>query len=141
MIDSQTRVQLFKFAASGIIATVVDFGTYFGLLYTVLPGGHEASKGVAYVLGTTVAYLLAKYWTFPDRDPVPGETRRFLVLYGVAFAVNVGVNSLLLALLGVAFAALGQPALETVAVVGATGCSMTLNFIGQKFWVFADAPA
>lgn len=137
MMDAATRRQLGKFIAAGVLATLVDFGTYFTLLYTVLEGRYDASKAVAYVLGTTVAYLLAKFWTFPDRTPAKGETLRFLALYAVAAVVNVLVNRG--ALWGALTLGVPQHAAELGAVVSATGCSMILNFLGQKLWVFRDA--
>ncbi|MCB9663473.1 MAG: GtrA family protein [Alphaproteobacteria bacterium] len=139
MMDADTRRQLAKFIAAGVLATLVDFGTYFLLLYTVFDGRYDASKAVAYVLGTTVAYLLAKFWTFPDRTPASGETARFLALYALAAVVNVTVNrGALWVTLGLG---LDQQLAELGSVVSATGCSMILNFVGQKFWVFRDAPA
>ena len=64
-IGDTTKHQLVKFIFSGIIAVAVDFGVYYFLnRYT----GHNTSKGISFLTGSIVAYLLNKFWTFGAKE-------------------------------------------------------------------------
>lgn len=126
-----TSRQALRFLVSGVIATLADAGTYAFFLATHLTEDAGVAKGCSFVVGTTVAYLLAKAWTFAGTPQRQGQGLAFLALYGAALVVNVVSHELLLAALG------GHGPLTTpVAFCGATGCSMVLNFVGQKTFVF-----
>lgn len=137
MLDRRTRTQLSRFIVVGLLATVVDASTYAGLLAAEVPGAHATAKGVAFLLGTTVAFLLNKAWTFEAKGSGATETRRFVVLYGATLVVNVGMNQATLITLTSTGLPLGWA--EPTGFVVATACSTVLNFIGQKLWVFREA--
>lgn len=122
-IDDTTKHQLVKFTFSGIIAVAVDFGVYYFLnRYT----GHNTSKGISFLTGSIVAYLLNKFWTFGAKEFSGKQLFRFFFLYLTTLAINVLVNKGVLSLYhSVLFGFLC-----------ATGASTVLNFMGQKFWVF-----
>ncbi len=122
-IDSLTKRQLAKFVVSGVIAVAVDFGVYyFSNNYT----GHNVSKGISFLTGSIVAYLLNKFWTFETKEFSGTQLFRFFFLYVTTLAINVLVNNEVLNLFkSVLFGFLF-----------ATGASTILNFLGQKFWVF-----
>ncbi|MCL6274284.1 GtrA family protein [Muricauda sp. 2012CJ35-5] len=122
-IDSITQRQLSKFVFSGVIAVVVDFGVYY-MANNYL--GHNLSKGLSFLSGSVVAYLLNKFWTFEAKEFSGSQMFRFFFLYGMTLAINVFVNKFVLATIGnVLFGFLC-----------ATAASTILNFLGQKFWVF-----
>jgi putative flippase GtrA len=121
-----TRRQVLRFAVSGVLATASDAAVYAALTHTVLPGQHDPAKACSFVVGTGVAYALARFWTFADAPQRRGQSVGFLALYATAFLVNVGANH--------AGLGLGLPA--PVAFVVATGFSTVLNFVGQKFVLF-----
>lgn len=128
---STTR-QVLRFAVSGLLATASDAAVYAGLTHSVLPGRHDPAKACSFVVGTGVAYVLARAWTFADAPARRGQSIGFFALYALAFLVNVGVNHVGLDV--------GLPAV--VAFVVATGFSTVLNFVGQKFVLFrAVGPA
>ncbi|WP_281541806.1 GtrA family protein [Maribacter aestuarii] len=122
-INTTTKKQLGKFVVSGLIAVVVDFSTYFLLNnYT----GHNVAKGISFLTGSIVAYVLNKFWTFHTKEFSGTQLFRFFFLYVTTLAVNVLVNKGILNLFNnVLFGFLC-----------ATGASTILNFLGQKFWVF-----
>lgn len=129
-----TRRQVVRFLVSGVGATLVDLGTYLALVHLVFGGdGHDTAKTLSFVVGTCVAFLLNKFWTFESKGWEAGQAARFVALYLASMGLNVTVNHTLLDRLGEAGWATG------VAFVGATGCSMVTNFIGQRWWVFRHA--
>lgn len=123
VVDTTTRSQLLKFIVSGCIAVAVDFGVYY-FLNTYI--GHNVSKGISFLTGSLVAYLLNKFWTFDTKEFSGTQLFRFFFLYTSTLAINVLVNKVVLNLFhSVLFGFLC-----------ATGASTVLNFLGQKFWVF-----
>lgn len=125
-----TRRQVLRFAVSGVLATASDASVYAALTHSVLVGQHDPAKACSFVVGTAVAYTLARFWTFADAPARRGQSVGFLALYALAFGVNVGTNHVGLDL--------GLPA--PVAFVVATGFSTVLNFLGQKFVLFRASP-
>lgn len=128
------RTQMLRFVVVGIAATITDFGIYF-LQIRLLDLSYDVSKGISFLFGTTVSFLLNRAWTFEASHTGPEATRRFVVLYGVTFLINVAVNRLVLWTL--LPTGLSLDLVEPVAVIAATTCSMVMNFVGQKLWVFA----
>lgn len=122
-INATMKQQLARFIFSGIIAVAVDFGVYYFLnKYT----GHNISKGISFLAGSIVAYLLNKFWTFEAKEFSGKQLFRFFFLYLTTLAINVLVNK-------------GVLNLFNSVILGflcATGASTVLNFSGQKFWVF-----
>ena len=90
------------------------------------------SKGISFILGTTTAYLLNRRFTFTGDTGGRGRFAGFVALYAVTFAVNIGVNSLALALL---------PPMNfesSVAWVIAQGTATVINFVMLRTVVFRD---
>lgn len=122
--SNKTRTQLLRFLVVGSSAVATDFLSYFFLLNLL---SHAPAKTISFILGTIVAYVFNKYWTFeqPRRDRT--EIIRFIILYSMTLGANVLVNQIALYLF---------PSLILLAFLAATGTSTILNFIGQKWWVF-----
>ena len=125
-------VQLTRFVITGCVSAVVDFGL-LNLLMLVFGWEHTAAKAVSFVAGTTTAYMINRRWTFRAE----ASTRRFLaivVLYGITFALQVGIYSLLFHLLQ----STGWPVVvvNAIAFVVAQGIATTVNFVVQRVLVF-----
>jgi len=121
------RTQLVRFVVTGGLSAVVDFGTYqlmlqFGVYI-------HLAKAISFVLGTTTAYLLNRRWTFQ----AAGGGKQFVSvfgLYAVTFAVQIGVNALVLAFVPHDFWG------TTVAYVIAQGTATVINFVVQRTVIF-----
>nr|CEL16233.1 hypothetical protein [Kibdelosporangium sp. MJ126-NF4]CTQ94158.1 hypothetical protein [Kibdelosporangium sp. MJ126-NF4] len=119
--------QLGRFVLVGGLSAIVDYGVYQGLL--ALGTWVHLAKAISFILGTTTAYLLNRRWTFNASGGAAPVTK-FLVLYTVTFFVNVGVNALMLQVLG-------EFRWEhTVAWVIAQGTATVINFVMLRTVVF-----
>lgn len=112
-----------KFFIAGLVVVAVDAAVYYFLLF-LLPT--PLSKLIAFVFGTITAYFLNKFWTFKKLERSHTEIIKFISLYVLAMAINVGINSLVL----LTFNSL------IFAYFLATAISASFNFVGQKFLVF-----
>lgn len=111
-----------RFFVSGCIAVATDL-TVYHLLCTI--GSYEVSKGISFLCGSLVAYVLNKFWTFESARHSWKELLSFVMLYVITLSLNVAVNQFMLGYL---------PWFGAFLV--ATGTSTVANFTGQKFWVF-----
>ena len=120
--------QLSRFVVIGVLSALVDFGVYHGLL--ALGTWPSAAKAVSFILGTTTAYLLNRQFTFASAGGGRGRLAGFVALYGTTFALNVGTNALMLAVLPT------MPLRTSLAWVIAQGVATVINFVMLRTVVF-----
>jgi len=127
--SGRLRGELARFVLVGVTSVVIDFAVYRGLLALAL-AVHPA-KTAGYIAGAVFGYFANRSFTFRvGARWRQRELLSFIVVYLIALAANVAVNSLALAVLG-----RGEIALAS-AFVAATGVSAAMNFVGLKLFVF-----
>lgn len=125
------HTQLVRFVLTGVLSALVDFGLLVLLMHLGL--GHTVAKSLSFVAGTTTAYLINRRWTF-RAEPSRRRFVAFLALYGLTFALQVGLFSVLFD----ALTAQGL-SLRVVQVVGfviAQGVATAVNFVVQRGVIF-----
>lgn len=119
--------QLTRFVLVGGCAAVVDYGSYQGLLALGL--WIHLAKALSFILGTTTAYLVNRRWTFQAQGG-GAQFASVMTLYAITFAVQVGMNAVMLGLLPPMTGEI------TLAFVVAQGTATTINFVVQRTLIF-----
>jgi len=123
--------QLTRFIATGGLSAIVDYGLLQILMALGL--GHTPAKALSFIAGTTTAYMINRRWTF-KAEPSKRRFAAIVVLYGLTFALQVGIFSLLFTwLIG---SGQSQLVASTVGFVIAQGVATTVNFIVQRAVIF-----
>jgi len=136
---NKLKKELKRFLVAGLSAVGTDLITYYVLLNFF---HQDISKAVSFLLGTVVAFVINKYWTFEKHEKSYQEMIKFGVLYSLTLVSNVMTNKMVLEYANIEFVEyinivpVEYINLIFVAFLVATGVSTVLNFIGQKWWVF-----
>ncbi len=139
---STLKKQLIKFTLIGLLAVFVDMASYYVLL-NIFPlkmssffSNEAIAKTLSFICGMSITYTFNKLWTWKKSDKSKKRFAKFACLYGASLIINVSVNSFLLYLLYDKKELIDLPFKYLIAFIGATGISASVNFIGQKTWVF-----
>ena len=130
-----TWQQARRFAAVGVLCTVLHLGLFAALVHPV--GSTQAANLVALLLATLVNTGLNRRWTFGVQGP--GRLRhqaQGLVVFGLTWAMTAGG-------LGLLHLVDAQPSttVATVVLGVATGLSTLVRFVAMRSWMFRPAPA
>lgn len=130
--------QLFKFGLVGILNTVVGTMVMF-FAYNVLNMGYWFSSAMNYIVGSILSYFLNKYFTFGSKKRSKKEVIRFLVNIALCYLLAYGLAQPIVKKLIIFMdISLKERMLEQIAMVFGMCFFVTLNFFGQKLFVFRD---
>lgn len=125
MADNKIKIrEILKFLVGGGSAVLVDYLFYRLLMYIGL--SVSISKGISYVAGAAVGFVINKLWTFESKQFSSIEIVKYILLYACSACANAGINKFVLWLFN----------WQLFAFLCATGVSTVMNFLGQKFFVF-----
>ncbi len=155
----ESNKQAIKFVIIGVLAVLTDIICYF-IILQMLPEivfgleNEVIAKAISFLCGFSVTYTLNNRWTWRKTDHTKERIIKSLLLYSVSLAINVSLNSLFLFLLEkqdlinyFPFSLANNILMSTAnikigghlyAIILTTGFTAIFNFLGQKFWVFAD---
>lgn len=119
--------QFVKFAAVGLINTVVDWSIYF-VLNRLLALPKLPSKLGSFVVAAANSYYLNRTWTFRSTNKaVAKEFTKFILVATTGAVLNAGIFWLIVIQGGAA---------DIVGLFFATGLVTVWNFIINKYWTF-----
>lgn len=131
-----------RFAAVGVMTTVIDLGVLNILLYIGSDWGtHEhlfpVFATISFICSTLNSFYWNRTWTFRGHE---GRARQqlpsFYFVTLISFAINVGLSSALV--WWHPFPWIPDTLWANVAKMAASGVSMLLNFTGYHRFVFKD---
>ena len=140
--------ELAKFGTVGVVAYIVDVGTYNVLVFAGGEGPlHDkplTAKTLAGILATLVAYTGNRQWTFRDRDR-RGVVREY-TLFLIVNAVALGITLLPLAISRYVLDLRGPLADNISANIIGVALGTLFRFVAYRTWVFphpevADSPS
>ncbi len=123
-------LRLFRFGATGVLNTAVDYGTFF-VLAQLCGVNIYLSQFLSYSIATLNSYFVNKKWTFQREGMF--ATREFVKFLAVNL-VSLGASLLLMYLL---HDLLGIH--KMLAKVLTAFVTIPINFLGNRFWVFDKA--
>lgn len=123
--------RIIKFGAVGLSATIADLLVYVSLI-SFFGMNIALSKGLGFVTGTFIGFLLNRSWTFGSNSRPTAKFLQYLGLYSFSLYINVVINTGVLNTLGKGFVA------STVAFSAATVVTASLNFMVLQGVIFAN---
>ena len=117
--DKLLSSKIVRFVLVGGCSTGIDFVIYV-LLSMQIP--ITISKGISMISASVFSYFVNKEKT------TLAYLIKFYLTFGANFMVNLGTN----------YFVYSKTGLKLLAFVMATICGMTVNYIGQRFFVFND---
>lgn len=121
-------VQFACFASAGAVGTAVHYIILLGLVHFLLASPVTASI-LGALAGAIVNYLLSYHWVFHSRRRHSETLSKFVATGGVGLILNAAIMYVLVTIAGIHYLS---------AQLAATCIVLFWNFLGNRFWTFAD---
>jgi putative flippase GtrA len=116
-----TAGQIVKYVLVGAANTFLTLGTIL-VLSGAAHADYRFANAVGYVIGLTSSFLLNRWWTFRSEGAVPLQAVKFLLVFGLCYAIQFGLLVLMVGRLK------WSPAFSQVAAMGVyTALGFLLN--------------
>ena len=122
--------EVLRFLVGGGSAVITDYITYT-LFIHIMPV--PAAKGISFICGSVIGFIINKYWTFEQPILKKIEIVKYSILYISTLIINNISNTICL---NYSSSFLSYSSSKTLAFLVATGISTILNFLGLSFYVF-----
>ena len=119
--------QFSKFVLVGILATIVNYGSFY-ILFHFLSVHYLIASASGFMAGVLAGYPLNRIWTFQAHDK---KRHRDIVKYYSVYVVSLSLSLLFLKITVGVFGI--DPRIANIFAIGLTTCT---NFLGLKFIVF-----
>ena len=126
--------KLLKFLLVGVINTLVGSAIMFGL-YNLAGASYWLSSAANYILTSILSFFLNKYFTFRSQGQSLREVLRFALNIAVCYIVAYGVAKPLVLW---ALSAITDTVRDNVAMLVGMCLFTGLNYLGQRFFAFAE---
>ncbi len=123
-----------KFLLVGAVNTIFGTAIMFGA-YNLLHLSYWISSAANYFFGSILSYFLNKHFTFRNREKGPGTVIRFALNISVCYLIAYGAAKPLARLI---LSGASQTARDNIAMFVGMGLFVVLNYIGQRFFAFAE---
>lgn len=121
-------VQFASFASAGALGTVAHYLVLLGLV-SIFSSRPVAASILGSLAGAIVNYLLSHHWIFRSERKHSETLSKFVAVGGLGLALNAAIMYLLVTIADMHY---------LLAQVAATGIVLFWNFLGNRFWTFAD---
>jgi putative flippase GtrA len=146
--SKKERTRFYKFAAVGLIGSVIDFGI-FNLFTIAFSVSSVASSIVSFSLAVINNFILNRFWTYPEtrQTSIYKPLVQFVIVSCLGLAIRVPLFAWLEKML-IPLAAKTIPNILTPTIVGhnvalalVIGVVMMWNYFVNRFWTFKNVPA
>lgn len=121
-------VQFASFASAGALGTIVHYLVLLGLVSIFL--AHPVTASILGSLaGAMVNYLLSHHWVFRSKRRHSETLSKFVAVGGLGLVLNAAIMYVLVTIASIHY---------LLAQIAATGIVLFWNFLGNRFWTFAD---
>ena len=125
IIKNWTKISSFRFLIVGGCSTLIDFIVYMLLSQQI---SLNVSKIISMIIASLFSYLANKIFTFGIHERTCWKHLvKFYIVFVLNLIANVFVNYVFFRLTGC----------KVFAFIPATIAGMTVNYIGQKYYVFS----
>ena len=124
--------QFRSFFIVGIIAFSIDISFYYFL--TSIEVSVNISKGISFLLGTVFGYFVNSIFTFKVLSLRTILFLRYLGVYILSMILNIFINEQFFIFLHKSM--ITDQMVQLFSVIFATICSMILNFVSLKLYVY-----
>jgi putative flippase GtrA len=125
--ERETAYQFLKFSLIGFLNTVIHYGIFI-ILFRYATVHYLVSSVIGYVAGLINSFILNKKWTFRTKGVRKDvEFTKFCLVNLAALLANLGSLGFFVSYMNI-IPELGQ----LLAII----FSLTVNFLGNKFWTF-----
>ncbi len=126
-----------KFILVGVVNTLFGTAIMFGF-YNLLHLSYWISSAANYFFASILSYFLNKHFTFKNTEKGKGTLIRFALEISVCYLIAYGAAKPLARLV---LSGASKTVRENVAMLVGMGLFVILNYIGQRFFAFADKRA
>ena len=128
MLDAASRRQFIRWALVGVVVNVIGYIAFLGMVYAGLH--HQLAATAVFSIAVLVAYVANRSWSFEHQGGVTRSFVSYMVLYLLAWVLNMLVLFIFVDVMGFHHAPV-----QGICILVIAG----LTFIGQRYWVFASS--